>query len=119
MWAVVADADAVARQRTEEVLVRAGFLVIGCKDARQLMTAARRFRPSLVVLDLDGTESFEEVEACLRLRGEGLSPAVIVASADVQRSRVSALPRAWRTLAKPFSPETLLGLALWAWHGAD
>ena len=114
VWAVVADADPDARGAIERVLSAAGFLVIGCGDRLQLMVAARRVKPRLLVCAVDLALPFSGVAACRRLAREGLAPVVVLMDGQKSRSRGLALPKTWQVLRKPVRADLLLGLALWA-----
>ena len=109
---LVVEDDADIRSMLAVRMQAAGFAVSVAPDARAALSAARRHRPDVIVLDLrlpgmSGVEFCREVRADADLAGIG----VVVASASVGEASVAAAYDAGADdfVTKPFSLAALLG----------
>jgi signal transduction histidine kinase len=104
--------DDVAANRTLmcDFLTKAGFKVAQASDGCELLTAARSFRPDLVLMD-SGMPSVDGVEATRRLREDadlGAVPVIAVSASANAEHRAACLRAGVNVfLAKPVSLEAL------------
>jgi signal transduction histidine kinase len=104
--------DDVAANRTLmcDFLTNAGFEVAQVRDGSELLTAARSFRPDLILMD-SVMPSMDGVEATRRLRGDaelGAVPVIAVSAAATAEHRAACLQAGVNVfLTKPVSLEAL------------
>jgi len=109
---LVVEDDADIRSMLAARMQSAGFAVSVAPDARIALSAVRRRRPDVIVLDLrlpgmSGLEFCREVRADGGLAGTG----IVVASASVGEANIAAAYDAGADdfVTKPFSLAALLG----------
>ncbi|HZP71930.1 MAG TPA: response regulator [Gaiellaceae bacterium] len=104
--ALVVDDDASLRLLARVNLELEGFEVAEASTVGEADTAVRAARPDVVLLDvhLGGQETHSLLA---RLRADGIPVALVTGSADAEQLRGSADG----VLAKPFTPQALVGLA--------
>lgn len=112
---LVVDDDADVTDTMREILVDEGHRVVVASNGRQALELARRFRPSLVLLDLempemDGRSFLTVLRATPELAG--LRVVVLSGAADAESLGVEAV-------TKPLRLNTLLGLIDRAAHAAE
>jgi len=110
---VVADDDEQVRSLVTRVLTEAGYEVAAAADGRQALRRVRRFRPSLVVLDVD-MPGLSGLEVARRIRATKViaQMPILVASAGAGQADRAAAAEAGADayLVKPFRLTELLAL---------
>ena len=100
------------REVLRTVLESVGLKTVEAKRASQGLELARRHRPDLVVLDLEGGQSAaaNEVFSADQESGWDQIPMVLLGRAKLEKSRVAdaAETTDWRYLSKPFQFKELV-----------
>jgi CheY-like chemotaxis protein len=106
---LVVDDDPTVREVLSTLLAFEGCQVSEAMDGDEALEAARRLRPDVVLLDvmMPGRSG---LEVCRALKGDGLTPRVVMVSAKAgpEDERAGLAAGADEYLRKPFSPLELL-----------
>jgi CheY-like chemotaxis protein len=109
---LVADDEAFMLRLLEMVLKKGGYEVISCRDGREALAAALASPPQLIVLDvlmpgLDGLGALRQLKENAATKN---IPVVMLSAKGQALTKVEAeAAGAVLFLAKPFSPNQLLG----------
>lgn len=109
---LVADDEVFMLRLLEMTLKKGGFEVVTCRDGKEALTAAAGTLPQLVVLDvmmpgLDGLGALRQLKENPATRD---IPVVVLSAKGHSLTKVEAeASGAVMFLAKPFSPNELLG----------
>jgi DNA-binding response OmpR family regulator len=91
-----------------DYLERAGFTVLTAADGASAVTAARRHKPDLIVLDLT-LPTLDGLDVARALRREGEVPIIMLTARTEEADRVSGLELgADDYVTKPFSPREVV-----------
>ena len=105
---LVVDDEPKIVQLARDYLEHAGFHVVVAGDGPAALTAARRERPDLVVLDL-GLPGLDGLEVTRELRRDSAIPIVMLTARDDELDKLLGLELgADDYLTKPFSPRELV-----------
>ena len=109
--ALVVDDDPNVVALARVYLERDGYRVAEASDGIQALEAARRERPSLVVLDLM-LPGLDGLEVCRRLQVESMTPVIMLTARVEEADRLEGLDiGADDYITKPFSPRELVARA--------
>jgi CheY-like chemotaxis protein len=78
MLALVADDDAILLRLVSRICAQAGLRVTACASGRELVDAARRLRPDLIISDVNMPGSPGGLQACAAIRGERPGTGIIL-----------------------------------------
>lgn len=108
---LVVDDDRSLRHVLERLLATAGFGVASAADGVEALERLKRKKFDLVLLDI-GLPRMSGLEVLGRLREKKVRPKVIIMTADDTTETVLSAVRdhAYRYIAKPFAPNTLVEL---------
>ena len=105
---LVVDDEPKIAQLARDYLEHAGFAVVIASDGPAALSAARRRRPDLVVLDL-GLPGLDGLDVTRELRRDSAVPIVMLTARDDELDKVLGLELgADDYLTKPFSPRELV-----------
>jgi DNA-binding response OmpR family regulator len=105
---LVVEDEANIADLVELYLRKEGFRVLKAGSGEEGLTAARRERPRLVVLDV-GLPGIDGLEVCRKLQAEAPLPVIFLTARDSEIDRVLGLEMgADDYLTKPFSPRELV-----------
>ena len=105
---LVVDDEANIADLVELYLRKEGFRVLKAASGEEGLTAARRERPRLVVLDV-GLPGIDGLEVCRKLQADAPLPVIFLTARDSEIDRVLGLEMgADDYLTKPFSPRELV-----------
>jgi DNA-binding response OmpR family regulator len=105
---LVVDDEANIADLVELYLRKEGFRVLKAATGEDGLSAARRERPRLVVLDV-GLPGMDGLEVCRKLQAESPLPVIFLTARDSEIDRVLGLEMgADDYLTKPFSPRELV-----------
>ncbi|MBI2941308.1 MAG: response regulator transcription factor [Chloroflexi bacterium] len=106
--ALIADDDRVTREIVRQVLQRAGYRVVACRDGREVLQALRDARPDVVLLDIV-MPNLDGYQVCVRIRESSNVPIIMLTSLGNTDDIVRGLEAgADDYLVKPFEPRELL-----------
>jgi len=109
---LVADDEVYMLRLLEMTFKKGGYEVVSCRDGQEALTTAATARPQLIVLDvmmpgLDGLGALKQLKENPATKD---IPVVVLSAKGHALTRVEAeLAGAAMFLAKPFSPNQLLG----------
>jgi len=109
---LIADDEGYMIRLLEMTFKKGGYTVVSCRDGREALARAAEESPQLIVLDvmmpgLDGLEALRQLKGNPATRG---IPVVVLSAKGHSLTKVEAeLAGAVLFLAKPFSPNQLLG----------
>jgi DNA-binding response OmpR family regulator len=104
---VVDDEPKIVRL-TRDYLEKDGFRVISAADGAEALTAARRDKPDLIILDLM-LPDIDGWEVCRTLRRESGIPIIMLTARSEESDQIVGLELgADDYITKPFSPRTLI-----------
>jgi two-component system alkaline phosphatase synthesis response regulator PhoP len=105
---LIVDDDANIVKLVSMYLEKDGYRAEPAYDGREALTAFRRFKPDLIVLDLMLPE-IDGLEVCRRIRAESDVPIVMLTAKTTETDKLTGLDQgADDYLTKPFSPRELL-----------
>jgi two-component system KDP operon response regulator KdpE len=105
---LVIDDDRSIRQFLTVSLTANGFHVLDAANGTQAVTAASRFKPDVIILDL-GLPDMDGNEVIRKIRQHSQIPIIILSVRDSQQDKIEALDNgADDYLSKPFGIEELL-----------
>jgi DNA-binding response OmpR family regulator len=105
---LVVDDEANIADLVELYLRKEGFRVLKAGSGEEGLTAAKRERPRLVVLDV-GLPGIDGLEVCRKLQADAPLPVIFLTARDSEIDRVLGLEMgADDYLTKPFSPRELV-----------
>jgi CheY-like chemotaxis protein len=109
---LIADDEVYMIRLLEMTFKKGGYTVVSCRDGQEALTRAAQELPQLIVLDvmmpgLDGLEALRQLKNNPATRA---IPVVVLSAKGHSLTKVEAeLAGAVLFLAKPFSPNQLLG----------
>ena len=107
---LVADDHPDSRLLIHTFLSLLGFSVETACDGSEALTAAARFHPDIVFLDV-WMPAMDGVEACIRMRGGPCPPPVPIFGVTADVARLDKLPGCFdRVLAKPVDLDVVAAL---------
>ena len=107
---LVADDKVGGRELVRAVLERCGYAIIEAADGLEALSAAREFRPDLIVLDLNmpGVDGFGVVRELRRDAEFATTPVLALTASAMQGDRERAMAAGFSGyISKPIGPSQL------------